>query len=125
MTTFPSLSPSTRVWSPGVRPQTVYKGIDGREIRFAHGIRIVDQRLSLSFENITEAQGKSITDHYATVGTTFESFDLPSDVFSGMGAFAYTNEASNEWLYDSPPQVTYVTPGYQSVSVDLRGVSTS
>jgi hypothetical protein len=123
MTVFPSVAPTARVWTPGVRAQSVYQSIDGREIRFAHGTRVVGQRLSLGFDNVLEATGKLITDHYADVETTFESFTLPAEVFAGMASYAYTNSASNEWRYASPPQVTYVSPGIQSVTVELLGVS--
>lgn len=123
MTAFPSVQPSSRVWSPGTRPQTLYQSLDGIEIRFLHGSRIVGQKLALTFENVTEAVGKSITDHYAANGTTYGTFSLPAAVFAGMAAYNYTNEATNAWRYAGPPQVTYSTPGYQSVSVELLGVA--
>jgi len=123
MSTFPSVKPSSRAWTPGTRPQTVYQALDGVEIRFVHGTRTVGQQLSLSFENVTEAVGKSITDHYAANGTTYGTFALPADVFAGMNAYNYTNEATNAWRYAGPPQVTYQTPGYQTVTVELLGVT--
>lgn len=123
MSTFPSVKPSTRVWTPGARAQTIHQALDGVEIRFVHGTRTVGQQLSLSFENVTETVGKSITDHYAANGTTYGTFALPAEVFAGMNAYNYTNEATNAWRYAGPPQVTYQTPGYQSVTVDLLGVS--
>ena len=123
MSTFPSVKPSSRSWTPGARPQTIHQALDGVEIRFVHGTRTVGQQLSLSFENVTEAVGKSITDHYAANGTTYGTFALPAEVFAGMNAYNYTNEATNAWRYAGPPQVTYQTPGYQSVTVDLLGVS--
>lgn len=123
MSIFPSVEPSTRVWSPGVRAQAVYESLDGIEVRFLHGQRVTKQRLSLTFNNVTEAQGKSITDHYAANGTTYGTFDLPAEVFAGQGSYSYTNESSNAWRYAGPPQVTYGRPGYQSVSIELLGVA--
>jgi hypothetical protein len=123
MSTFPSVKPSSRAWTPGTRPQTVYQALDGVEIRFVHGTRTVGQQLSLSFENVTETVGKSITDHYAANGTTYGTFALPAEVFAGMNAYNYTNEATNAWRYAGPPQVTYQTPGYQTVTVELLGVT--
>ena len=123
MSTFPSVKPSSRSWTPGARPQTIHQALDGVEIRFVHGTRTVGQQLSLSFENVTEAVGKSITDHYAANGTTYGTFALPAEVFAGMNAYNYTNEATNAWRYAGPPQVTYQTPGYQTVTVDLLGVT--
>lgn len=123
MSIFPSVEPTSRVWSPGVRAQSIYESIDGIEVRFLHGERVTKQRLALTFENITEAQGESITDHYAANGTTYGTFDLPSQVFAGQGSYDYTNESNNAWRYAGPPQVTYVRPGYQSVSIELLGVA--
>lgn len=123
MTAFPDIAPTARAWTPGVRAQTLYQSLDGREIRFAHGTRVVGQRLSLTYQNVTEAVGKSITDHYATVETTFESFTLPASVFAGMASYSYTNASGNEWRYASPPQVVYGSPDVQTVTVELLGVS--
>lgn len=123
MSTFPAVKPSSRTWSPGTRAQTIYTAMDGVEVRFVHGTRITGQQLSLVFENVTETVGKSITDHYAANGTTYGIFDLSAEVFAGMDSYSYTNESTNSWRYASPPQVTYVIPGYQTVTVDLLGVS--
>jgi len=123
MSTFPSVKPSSRAWSPGQRAQTVLNTIDGIEVRFVHGTRVVGQRLTLVFENVTDAVGKSITDHYADNGTTYGIFALPADVFAGMSSYAHVNEATNSWRYAAPPQVSYITAGYQTVNVELLGVT--
>ena len=123
MSTFPSVKPSARVWTPGVRAQSVYESMDGIEIRFLHGDRTTKQRLQLTFTNITEAEGMQITDHYASNGTTYGTFDLPADVFAGQGSYGHTNESSNGWRYLNPPTVTYTRPGYQSISLELLGVA--
>lgn len=123
MSDFPAIKPTTRAWTPGVRAQSLYESIDGVEIRFLHGERVTKQRLVLTFDNITEAQGVSITDHYAANGTTYGIFDLPAEVFAGQGSYSYTNDPNNSWRYSSPPQVTYGRPGYQSISVELLGVA--
>lgn len=123
MTTFPSIQPSSRMWTPGSRAQTVQTAMDGVEVRFVHGDRTVGQRLSLTFNNVTETVGKSITDHYAANGTTYGTFELPAALFAGMASYNYTKPATNSWRYDSPPQVTYGVPGYQSVTVELVAVT--
>lgn len=124
MSTFPAVKPSSRSWTPGTRAQTVYTAMDGVEVRFVHGTRVTGQRLTLVFENVTESEGVSITDHFATNGTTYGVFDLPAAVFAGMNSYSYTNDALNSWRYAAPPVVNYITPGYQTVSVELLGVST-
>ena len=123
MTVFPSVKPTSRVWSPGVRAQSVYESLDGIEVRFLHGQRVTKQSLSLEFKNITDALGKAITDHYAENGTTYGTFDLPAEVFAGQGSYDYTNEPTNSWRYAAPPRVSYVRPGSQTVSIELLGVA--
>lgn len=123
MSDFPNVKPSARMWTPGVRAQTLYESLDGIEIRFLHGERVTKQQLSLNFDNISEAQGVQITDHYATNGTTYGTFNLPAEVFAGQGSYGYTNESNNAWRYAGPPTVTYGRPGYQSISIQLLGVA--
>jgi hypothetical protein len=120
---FPPIEPTSRSWSPGVRPQSVYNSLAGIEVRFSHGDRSVGQALSLAFVNITNEQGKLIIDHYLQVGTTFNGFTLPATVFAGMSSYSYTNEPTNEWRYAGAPQVEYTVPGYQTITVDLVGVA--
>ena len=122
-TEFPRLEPSARAWSPGIRPQSVYSSLAGIEVRFSHGDRSVGQRLQLVFANISNANGKLITDHYMQVGTTFNGFLLPDEVWAGLPDYDHTNEPTNEWRYAAPPSVEYVVPGFQTVSVDLIGVA--
>ena len=123
MSDFPSVKPSARVWTPGVRAQSIYESIDGVEIRFLHGERVTKQRLSLSFNNISEAVGISIINHYADSGTTYNIFNLPADVFAGQGSYAYTNQSNNAWRYASPIEVVYGRPGYMSINIELLGVA--
>lgn len=122
MTAFPPITPSTRTWTPGTKPVGITTTRSGREIRFRFGTRSVGPRLTLQFQNVPEAVGRQITDHFETVDTLFESFTVPAAVFGGMAAYTYTNATNNEWRYVSPPQVTYNSPGYQSVNVELIGV---
>jgi hypothetical protein len=122
-TQFPTVKPTARSWTPGIRPQSVYTSLAGIEVRFSHGDRSVGQSLSLVYANITNEQGKLIIDHYLQVGTTFNGFTLAAEVFAGMSDYSYTNESTNEWRYAGPPQVEYTVPGYQNITVDLIGVA--
>lgn len=122
MTAFPAIEPSARAWTPGTRPITTYTAMSGREIRFRHSNRPVNQRLTLVFSNIAESVGTQITDHYETVKNLAESFTLPAEIFAGMDDYSYTNASGNEWRYLAPPTVDYVRPGYQNVSFELIGV---
>jgi hypothetical protein len=122
MTAFPALRPSARSWTPGTRPITTYTAMSGREIRFRHSDRPVNQRLTLAYNNVAESVGVQITNHYETVKNTTQSFTLPAQVFAGMDNFSYTLAVGNEWRYGGPPSVEYIRPGYQTVTLELIGV---
>lgn len=122
MTAFPALTPTARSWTPGAKPVGVYTAMNGKEVRFKLGSHSVNQRLTLGYVNITETDGKLITDHFETVEGMFTSFTVPEEVFAGMDSYTYTLAEGNEWRYASPPSVVYERPGYQTVSVELIGV---
>ena len=119
---FPSIKPSARTWVPGSKPQTTYRSQGGYEVRIQHGNLVVGGQLILGFQNLLEATGKLITDHYATAEGSFETFSLPADIFAGMSSYSYINASGTTWRYASAPTVSYVAPGIQSISVDLLAV---
>jgi len=125
MTAFPALEPSARSWTPGAKPVSTFTSSSGREIRFRLGSTSVNQRLTLAFTNVPEADGKLITDHFEAVSGVFESFTVPAQVFAGMNSYSYTLASGNEWRYAGPPNVVYDPPGYQTVTVELIGVRAS
>lgn len=119
---FPSIKPSARTWTPGAKPQTTFRSQSGFEVRIQHGNVSVGAELRLGFQNLTESVGKQITDHYAAAQGSYETFSLPNEVFAGMSSFGYITAAQTTWRYASPPTVTYVAPGIQSINVDLAAV---
>lgn len=119
---FPSVKPSARTWTPGARATSAFTSLSGYEVRVQHGSTAVGARLSLSFQNLTEAVSKQITDHFDLARGSFETFALPADVFSGMTGYEYITPSATTWRYAGPPSVTFVSPGIQSVSVELVAV---
>jgi hypothetical protein len=119
---FPSIKPSSRVWTPGSKPQSIYTSQSGYEVRIQHGSLTVGSQLSLGFQNLLEVVGKQITDHYAIAQGSFETFALPVEIFAGMATYDYITATSTTWRYGRPPSVTYIAPGIQSINVELVAV---
>ena len=119
---FPGIKPSSRVWTPGSKPQSTYRSQGGYEVRIQHGSLSVGAQLSLGFQNLLEAVGKQITDHYAIAQGSFETFAVPVEMFAGMTTYDYITATGTTWRYNRPPNVTYVAPGIQSITVELVAV---
>lgn len=119
---FPSISPTARAWTPGMRPMSAFASLAGYEVRVQHGSIAVGAQLRLSFQNLREEIGKQITDHFAIAQGTYETFELPAAVYAGMSSYDYITPTATTWRYAAPPSVTYEAPGIQSVSVDLAAV---
>ena len=119
---FPSIAPTSRSWTPGARPLSTYSSLSGYEVRVQHGNTAIGTALSLGFDNLTEAVGKQITDHYITAQGSFDTFALPAEIFAGMNSYAYVTPSGTTWRYARPPAVTYVAPGIQTVSVELIAI---
>jgi len=119
---FPALTPSVRSWTPGMAPMTSFRSMAGYEVRVRHGSLAVGQQLVLGFDNLLEADAKSVTDHYATAFGELETFELPAAIYGGMASYAHIKPSQNQWRYQGPPQVSYVSPGIASVTVTLQAV---
>lgn len=116
---FPSLTPSLRVFSPGVLPVAERVAASGAFSGFRRGNRTKNQMLSLTFNNLTEASVDLIKDHYIDRNGTFDIFFLNADVWSG-----YTTPPapllSTAWRYASAPVISDGIIGRWSVEVELK-----
>lgn len=119
---FPDIQPSVRTWTPGSQPVQFFTALSGYEARVLLGPNPIGTMLSLQFQNLTEAVGKQITNHFATANGSFETFSLPAEIFAGMSSYDYITPSTTTWRYARPPAVSYVSPGIQSVSVELIAV---
>tara|TARA_Y100000033_G_scaffold46264_1_gene50551 strand:- start:333 stop:710 length:378 start_codon:yes stop_codon:yes gene_type:complete len=122
---FPSLTPTGRQFSPGDFPNKKFNSQSGVEIRILYGSRRVNAVLSLSYDNLTDANAELFLDDYSDRLGTFRTFTLPSAVFEGWsgGASKIDAPAGTKWRYDSEPQLQSVRPGISSVTVSLRAVA--
>lgn len=121
MTTFPTLTPSSRTFTPGEYPHTPFSTISGFQNRVRHSNVMLASQVRLTFAALTEANMLSILSHYQGQLGTYESFDLPSAVWGGVTAADY--ELSNYlWRYAGPPTVEDVYCGRYNIELALETV---
>jgi len=120
MATFPTLTPSSRTFTPGRHPHSEIPTMNGLQTRVRTSNVILEQQLRLTFIGLTEAQMLSIRTHYVGQQGRFLSFAIPSSLLSGMTTPANFTPTGYSWIYAGPPQVEDI-PGTQryTVSVDL------
>lgn len=104
MATFPTLNPSTRIYTPGVYPHTAFTGFSGKQNRVRNGSVMLASQLRLTFFAVTESEMLSILSHYQGQQGTFKSFGLPSIIWSGLVSADY-QLAGYGWVYKEPPTV--------------------
>jgi len=123
---FPSIKPSSRSYSPGRYPQTVFEAQNGSTTVVRFGSRRVDAELSLGFENISDDNAAAILQNYEAVNAewnhvTFTSADAAAGASSSLQD--YLREVGGSgllWRYAEPPSVTSVIPGRSSVQCKFK-----
>ena len=120
MATFPTLTPSSRTFTPGRHPHSEIPTLNGLQVRVMTSNVILEQQLRLTFLGLTEAEMLSIRSHYVDQQGRFLSFFIPSSLLSGMATPGYFTPTGYSWIYGSAPQVEDI-PGTQryTVSVEL------
>ena len=121
MTAFPSLTPSSRTFTPGVRPTTAITTLSGGEERTQNSNCIVGQSLRLAFEGLEKADAILIVNHYLEKKTRYKSFAIPNALLSGLTDPAAITPSGYAWIYASRPEVTDAAL-FRDVTVDLEMV---
>lgn len=121
MSTFPAVIPSTRAHTPGTYPVSSYAATSGKEARLRHGNRIVGQQLTLSYDNITEAEWLQLRAHYLAHEPLRRSFNLPAAVLDGESSDQFEAQGYS-WIYAGPPDADDTQPDIHSVSVPLERI---
>ncbi len=120
MATFPTLTPSSRTFTPGRHPHSEIPTLNGLQIRVRSSNVILEQRLRLGFIGLTEAQMLSIRSHYIGQQGRFLSFAIPTSLLSGMTTPSYFTPTGYSWIYGSAPQVEDVPCAQRyNVTVEL------
>lgn len=124
---YPDLVPTARSFDPGDWPTKQYRAQNGAEVRMLYGSRRTGMSLSLSYDNISDANAELFLGHYNLMLGTYNTFVLSADpgVKAGWKGHpdAFGAEAwGNRWRYAESPKVVSVRPGRSSVTVNLIGV---
>ena len=122
---FPEITPSSRSYTPGRVPETVFEAQNGATTFVQFGNIFVNAELSLEFKNISDSQASEILQHYlSVVGDDYVQFSntralagmqaaLREQVEKGTGAI--------KWRYDAPPEISSVYPGISTVRCSFIG----
>ena len=119
MATFPTLTPSSRTFTPGRHPHSEISTLNGLQTRVRTSNVILEQQLRLTFMALTEAQMLSIRSHYIGQQGRFLSFAIPDSLLSGMTTPSYFTPTGYSWIYANPPQVEDI-PGTQRYTVSIE-----
>ena len=124
--TFPvDITPTSRNYSPGEFPQTVFEAQNGAKTVLRYGNKRVNASLSLSFKNIDDDQADQILANYENINIDWDYLDFNgTDVLKGITPTTstlttYVREANSglRWRYAKAPQVSSGTyPGVSNVS---------
>ena len=124
--TFPvDITPTSRNYSPGEFPQTVFEAQNGAKTVLRYGNKRVNASLSLSFKNIDDNQAAQILANYENINSDWDYLDFNgTDVLKGITPTTstlktYVRESTSglRWRYAKAPQVSSGTyPGVSNVS---------
>jgi hypothetical protein len=119
---FPSLTPATRAFTPGEYPHTPFTTYNGLQNRVRHSNVMLSSSVRLSFIALAEADMLSILSHYQGQFGSFESFTLPSSIWSGVTTISDYQLTDYRWRYTEAPTVDDVYCGRYNVELALETV---
>jgi hypothetical protein len=122
MATFPALTPATRAFTPGEYPHTPFTAYNGLQNRVRHSNVMLSSSVRLSFIALAEADMLSILSHYQGQFGSFESFTMPSSIWSGVTTISDYQLTDYRWRYTDPPTVDDVYCGRYNVELALETV---
>ena len=124
--TFPvDITPTSRNYSPGEFPQSVFEAQNGAKTVLRYGNKRVNASLSLSFKNITDNQAAEILANYENINSDWDYLNFNgTDVLKGIEPTTstlktYVRESNSglRWRYSKAPQVSSGSyPGASNVS---------
>lgn len=122
---FPEITPSSRSYTPGRVPETVFEAQNGATTFVQFGSIFVNAELSLEFKNISDSQASEILQHYlSVVGDDYVQFSNASGL-RGMQAVlrdqVEKGSGAIKWRYEAPPEITSVYPGVSTVRCAFIG----
>ena len=122
MATFPSIIPTTRLYTQGDFPSAVQQSSNGATTGYRRGNRRINQTLQLTFDNLTETQVNLIRTHYDNQNGSFEIFFLTSTTWSGYNTPPVALVSDFAWLYATPPTISDGITSKWNVEIELYSV---
>ena len=122
MATFPSIIPTTRLYTQGDFPSAIQASSSGATTGFRRGNRRINQTLQLTFDNLTETQVNLIRTHYDGQNGSFEIFLLDANTWSGYTTPPVPLISDFVWLYATPPTISDGITSKWNVEVELVSV---
>tara|TARA_R100000664_G_C2691746_1_gene95583 strand:+ start:218 stop:646 length:429 start_codon:yes stop_codon:yes gene_type:complete len=126
---FPTVTPTSRSYTPGKYPSTDFESLDGTKTHLRFGNKPVGATLTLSFSNITDDEAALILGNYYDVNSvwdhvTFKRGYATAGIEDTVGtAKTLTRQLSEQdeiyggkWRYSGPPTVTSTFKGRSNVS---------
>ena len=133
---FPDITPTRRVYTPGTFPQKEFQGLNGAVTTLQYGVKTVDSKLEMTFQNITDAEANEIMENYEAVNGGRDELGrqdyvrfskYPEGAMKGISDEQLRLQISERqnpklvYRYASPPVITSTFPGRSTVQVSLRG----
>ena len=122
MATFPSLTPTTRLYTPGDFPSAIQSSSSGTTTGFRRGNRRINQTLQLTFDNLTETQVNLIRTHYDGQNGSFSNFFLSAECWTGYTTLPVPLVSDFSWLYANAPTISDGIVSKWNVEVELISV---
>ena len=132
---FPNLEPSARSYNPGSFPIEEFQGQNGAVTAVIFGNRKADSELTMTFQNITDAEAFLIWANHQEVNgglddkgewnyVQFPNTDtgaMAGISNQSMRAVTAETKLNRRYRYAEPPQFVSTFPGRCTVTVKLRG----
>ena len=125
----PSVTPTSRTFTPGIIPQTVFEAQNGATSFVRFGNVPIKSKLQLVYQNIDEKTAYKFAAKYNFCITTNQGIRISeknkavSDVKDPMlmGELARGEDDGLMWLFEQPPAIEAVLSGRYNVTIDLVG----
>lgn len=112
---FPSITPSSRVFTPGSVASSNLGHLSGEQTAVRHSSASYGHQLRMTFVSVSRAQQQSLVSHYAFHGS-FEPFDLATETLTATNL---TFPTGYKWRYSESPEIEEVD-GQINMSVSLE-----
>ena len=122
MANFPSITPSTRLYTQGNFPSAIQASSNGVTTGFRRGNRRINQTLQLSFNNLTESQVTQIRNHFDGQNGSFSIFYLSAEVWAGYTTPPVALVSDFAWLYANAPTISDGIVSKWNVEIELISV---